>query len=73
MLGQPTNYIHVIWLAAFSDDFTATGGFAMPGVRVKDGQDVLAIYGALKAAADAWLKRDPIKLFRAQPARAGRR
>ncbi len=78
-------------------------GFAMPGVRVEDGQDVLKVYEAVKAAADraraghgpslvevvtyrfnehseglrigtdyrnaaereAWLKRDPIKLFRA--------
>ena len=78
-------------------------GFDMPGVRVEDGQDVLKVYDAVKAATDraragqgpslvevmtyrfnehseglklgtdyrnaaekeAWLKRDPIKLFRA--------
>jgi TPP-dependent pyruvate/acetoin dehydrogenase alpha subunit len=84
-------------------------GFAMPGVRVDDGQDVLAVYGAVKAAADrarngqgpslvevmtyrfnehseglrlgtdyrnpeeraAWLKRDPITLFRSYLIEAG--
>jgi pyruvate dehydrogenase E1 component alpha subunit len=78
-------------------------GFDMPGVRVEDGQDVLAVYDVVKAAADrarqdkgpslvevityrfnehseglriatdyrdpaekeSWMKRDPIKLFRA--------
>ncbi len=84
-------------------------GFAMPGVRVEDGQDVLAVYDTVKAAADraraglgpslvevmtyrfnehseglrlgtdyrnpderaAWLKRDPITLFRAHLLEAG--
>ena len=78
-------------------------GFDMPGVRVEDGQDVLAVYDVVKAATDraragngpslvevmtyrfnehseglrlatdyrnaaerdSWLKRDPVKLFRA--------
>ncbi len=78
-------------------------GFGMPGVRVEDGQDVLKVHDAVKAAVDraragegpslvevvtyrfnehseglrlgtdyrnpaereAWMKRDPIKLFRA--------
>ena len=78
-------------------------GFDMPGVRVEDGQDVLKVYDAVKAAVDraragqgpslvevvtyrfnehseglrlgtdyrnpaerdAWMKRDPVKLFRA--------
>lgn len=78
-------------------------GFDMPGVRVEDGQDVLKVYDAVRAAVDrarkgdgpslvevmtyrfnehseglriatdyrdpaekeSWLKRDPIKLFRA--------
>ncbi|MFO1033537.1 MAG: thiamine pyrophosphate-dependent dehydrogenase E1 component subunit alpha [Hyphomicrobiales bacterium] len=77
-------------------------GFAMPGVRVEDGQSVLAVYDAVRTAVDraragkgpslvevvtyrfnehseglrlgtdyrnatekeAWLKRDPIKMFR---------
>jgi len=77
-------------------------GFEMPGVRVEDGQDVLAVYDAVRAAVDraragngpslvevvtyrfnehseglrlavdyrnagekeAWLKRDPVKIFR---------
>ena len=81
----------------------------MPGVRVEDGQDVLKVYDAVKAAADraragqgpslvevvtyrfnehseglrlgtdyrnpaekeAWLKRDPIKLFRVYLENAG--
>ena len=84
-------------------------GFAMPGVRVEDGQDVLKVYDAVMAAVDrarrgegpslvevvtyrfnehseglrigtdyrdaaereAWLKRDPIKLFRARLAELG--
>lgn len=84
-------------------------GFNMPGVRVEDGQDVLKVYDAVKAAADraraghgpslvevvtyrfnehseglrlgtdyrnpaekeAWLKRDPIKLFRVYLENAG--
>jgi pyruvate dehydrogenase E1 component alpha subunit len=79
-------------------------GFSMPGVRVEDGQDVLKVHDAVKAAVDraragqgpslvevltyrfnehseglrlgtdyrdaaereAWMKRDPIKLFRAR-------
>ena len=78
-------------------------GFDMPGVRVEDGQDVLAVFDVVKAATDraragngpslvevmtyrfnehseglrlatdyrnaaerdSWLKRDPVKLFRA--------
>jgi len=78
-------------------------GFGMPGIRVEDGQDVLKVYVAVKAAVDrarkgegpslvevmtyrfnehseglrlgtdyrdaaereAWLKRDPITMFRA--------
>ncbi len=79
-------------------------GFAMPGIRVEDGQDVLKVYDAVRAAVDraragegpslvevvtyrfnehseglklgtdyrnaaereAWMKRDPIKMFRAK-------
>lgn len=79
-------------------------GFAMPGVRVEDGQDILKVYDAVKTAVDraragqgpslvevvtyrfnehseglklgndyrnpaereAWMKRDPIKMFRAR-------
>jgi acetoin:2,6-dichlorophenolindophenol oxidoreductase subunit alpha len=84
-------------------------GFNMPGVRVEDGQSVLTVYDAVKAAVDrarkgdgptlievvtyrfnehseglrlavdyrnaaereTWLKRDPIKLFRAHLIDAG--
>jgi pyruvate dehydrogenase E1 component alpha subunit len=91
---------HTVTAGVIADRAT---GFAMPGVRVEDGQDVLKVYDAVKAAADraraghgpslvevvtyrfnehseglrlgtdyrnaeereAWLQRDPIKLFRA--------
>jgi len=90
---------HTVTAGVIADRAT---GFDMPGVRVEDGQDVLKVYDAVKAAADraragkgpslvevvtyrfnehseglriatdyrdpaekeAWLKRDPIKLFR---------
>ncbi len=90
---------HTVTAGVIADRAT---GFAMPGVRVEDGQDVLKVYDAVKTAVDraragqgpslvevvtyrfnehseglkigtdyrnpvekeAWLKRDPIKLFR---------
>ena len=91
---------HTVTAGRISD---RAAGFGMPGVRVEDGQDVLAVYDAVKIATDraragqgpslvevmtyrfnehseglklgtdyrnaaekeAWLNRDPIKLFRA--------
>ena len=91
---------HTVTAGRISD---RAAGFDMPGVRVEDGQDVLAVYDAVKIATDraragqgpslvevmtyrfnehseglklgadyrdaaekeAWMKRDPIKLFRA--------
>lgn len=91
---------HTVTAGRISD---RAAGFGMPGVRVEDGQDVLAVYDAVKIATDraragqgpslvevmtyrfnehseglklgtdyrdaaekeAWMKRDPIKLFRA--------
>ena len=97
---------HTVTAGRISD---RAAGFDMPGIRVEDGQDVLAVYGAVKTAADraragqgpslvevmtyrfnehseglklgtdyrnatekeAWLKRDPIKLFRAHMLKQG--
>jgi acetoin:2,6-dichlorophenolindophenol oxidoreductase subunit alpha len=97
---------HTVTAGKISDRAT---GFNMPGVRVEDGQSVLTVYDAVKAAVDraragegpslvevmtyrfnehseglrlavdyrdadikaAWLKRDPIKLFREYLAQQG--
>ena len=91
---------HTVTAGRISDRATV---FDMPGIRVEDGQDILAVYDAVNAAVkraragdgpslvevmtyrfnehseglklgtdyrnaaekEAWLKRDPIKLFRA--------